>query len=71
MGVVVYHLGLPVIDFRYLGVEEVLDLETDTPAVGPVTGGGVDDHLGGAARPVRQVARTEGAHSGGGMAAGS
>ncbi len=31
MGVVVYHLGLPVIDFRYLGVEEVLDLDWQDP----------------------------------------
>jgi hypothetical protein len=31
MGVVVYHLGLPVIDFRYLGVEEILDLDWQDP----------------------------------------
>ena len=31
VGFVVYHLGLPVIDFRYLGREEVLDLDWEDP----------------------------------------
>ena len=31
IGVVVYHFGLPVIDFRYLGVEEILDLDWQDP----------------------------------------
>lgn len=31
VGFVVYHLGLPVIDFRYLGRDEVLDLDWEDP----------------------------------------
>ena len=31
IGFVVYHLGLPVMDFRYLGVEETLDLDWRDP----------------------------------------
>jgi hypothetical protein len=31
IGFVVYHLGLPVIDFRYLGSQEVLDLDWGDP----------------------------------------
>jgi len=31
IGVVVYHSGLPVIDFRYLGVEEIVDLDWQDP----------------------------------------
>ncbi|MHC5109399.1 MAG: hypothetical protein ACYTHJ_05930 [Planctomycetota bacterium] len=31
MGFVVYHLGLPVNDFRYLGKEEILDLDWEDP----------------------------------------
>jgi hypothetical protein len=31
IGFVVYHLGLPVTDFRYLGAEETLDLDWDDP----------------------------------------
>jgi hypothetical protein len=31
IGFVVYHTGLPVIDFRYFGTEEILDLDWDDP----------------------------------------
>jgi hypothetical protein len=31
IGFVVYHLGLPVTDFRYLGSEEILDLDWEDP----------------------------------------